>query len=187
MADQGITVFVTTHYMEEAEYCDRIALIYDGRMIASGSPMELKTRFMHDKIIDLRCADPQDVNCSAEGVCRRFGMQPFLAQVCMWSPRMTDTATKAINRSPCCPRPVASKLHAWRPSCRAWKMCSSPSLKRWTEQRQRTKTRRRADHEPQTSHALLPEKKPCICCGTGGASPWPWPSRSSSSCSTAMP
>ncbi len=59
MADQGITIFVTTHYMEEAEYCDRIALIYDGKMIASGSPMELKTRFMHDKIIDLRCADPQ--------------------------------------------------------------------------------------------------------------------------------
>jgi ABC-2 type transport system ATP-binding protein len=61
MADQGITIFVTTHYMEEAEYCDRIALIYDGRMIASGSPTELKTRFMHDKIIDLRCADPQDL------------------------------------------------------------------------------------------------------------------------------
>jgi len=59
MADQGITIFVTTHYMEEAEYCDRIALIYDGKMIASGSPMELKTSFMHDKIIDLRCADPQ--------------------------------------------------------------------------------------------------------------------------------
>jgi len=59
MADQGITIFVTTHYMEEAEYCDRIALIYDGKMIASGSPMELKTKVMHDKIIDLRCADPQ--------------------------------------------------------------------------------------------------------------------------------
>lgn len=59
MADQGITIFVTTHYMEEAEYCDRIALIYDGRMIATGSPMELKTSFMHDKIIDLRCPDPQ--------------------------------------------------------------------------------------------------------------------------------
>ena len=59
MADHGITIFVTTHYMEEAEYCDRIALIYDGKMIASGSPIELKTRFMHDKIIDLRCTDPQ--------------------------------------------------------------------------------------------------------------------------------
>lgn len=59
MADRGVTIFVTTHYMEEAEYCDRLALIYDGKMIASGSPMELKTRFMHDKIIDLRCPDPQ--------------------------------------------------------------------------------------------------------------------------------
>jgi len=59
MAEQGITVFVTTHYMEEAEYCDRIALIYSGKMIATGSPMELKTRFMHDEIIDLRCVNPQ--------------------------------------------------------------------------------------------------------------------------------
>ena len=59
MAGQGITIFVTTHYMEEAEYCDRIAMIYGGRMIAIGSPLELKTRAMHDKIIDLRCPDPQ--------------------------------------------------------------------------------------------------------------------------------
>jgi ABC-2 type transport system ATP-binding protein len=51
MADQGITVFVTTHYMEEAEYCDRIALIYKGRMIAMGTPMELKTRYMHEQIL----------------------------------------------------------------------------------------------------------------------------------------
>ncbi|MEE4137052.1 MAG: ATP-binding cassette domain-containing protein [Desulforhopalus sp.] len=59
MAGQGITVFVTTHYMEEAEYCDRIALIYGGKMIASGSPLQLKTEAMHDAIIDLRCPDPQ--------------------------------------------------------------------------------------------------------------------------------
>ncbi|TKB07490.1 ATP-binding cassette domain-containing protein [Desulforhopalus sp. IMCC35007] len=61
MAEQGITVFVTTHYMEEAEYCDRIALIYNGTMIASGSPMELKTTFMNDEIIDLRCPSPQSL------------------------------------------------------------------------------------------------------------------------------
>ena len=59
MADRGITVFVTTHYMEEAEYCDRIALIYGGKMIAMGSPVELKTKVMQEKIIDLRCAEPQ--------------------------------------------------------------------------------------------------------------------------------
>jgi ABC-2 type transport system ATP-binding protein len=59
MADQGITVFVSTHYMEEAEYCDRIALIYKGRMIAMGTPMALKTQQMHDQILDLRCDAPQ--------------------------------------------------------------------------------------------------------------------------------
>jgi ABC-2 type transport system ATP-binding protein len=61
MADQGITVFVTTHYMEEAEYCDRIALIHGGDMIAMDTPLALKTRFMRDEILDLRCKAPQDI------------------------------------------------------------------------------------------------------------------------------
>ncbi len=61
MADRGITIFVTTHYMEEAEYCDRIALIFRGHIIAMGTPLELKTKMMHEQIIDIRCADPQDV------------------------------------------------------------------------------------------------------------------------------
>ncbi|MFH0725346.1 MAG: ATP-binding cassette domain-containing protein [Pseudomonadota bacterium] len=61
MADQGITIFVTTHYMEEAEYCDRIALIYGGNMIAMDTPLALKTRFMKDEILDLRCKAPQDI------------------------------------------------------------------------------------------------------------------------------
>ena len=42
MAERGVTVFVTTHFMDEAEYCDRIALIYRGRMIAEGTPDALK-------------------------------------------------------------------------------------------------------------------------------------------------
>jgi len=61
MADRGVTVFVTTHYMEEAEYCDRIAMIYHGKMIALGSPQELKTTVMHDRILDVRCGEPQRV------------------------------------------------------------------------------------------------------------------------------
>ncbi len=60
MADQGVTVFVTTHYMEEAEYCDRIALIYRGRMIAMGTPTELKTRHMHEQILNITCRKPQE-------------------------------------------------------------------------------------------------------------------------------
>jgi ABC-2 type transport system ATP-binding protein len=41
----GHTIFVTTHYMDEAEYCHRIALMYGGRVVALGSPDELKTSF----------------------------------------------------------------------------------------------------------------------------------------------
>jgi ABC-2 type transport system ATP-binding protein len=61
MADRGVTVFVTTHYMEEAEYCDRIAMIYHGSIIALGSPQEMKTAVMHDRILDVRCVEPQRV------------------------------------------------------------------------------------------------------------------------------
>jgi ABC-2 type transport system ATP-binding protein len=42
MVGNGVTVVVTTHFLEEAEYCDRMALIYRGRMIAAGAPDELK-------------------------------------------------------------------------------------------------------------------------------------------------
>ncbi len=42
MAASGVTVFVTTHYMDEAEYCDRLALIYRGELVAVGTPLELK-------------------------------------------------------------------------------------------------------------------------------------------------
>jgi ABC-2 type transport system ATP-binding protein len=44
-ARKGITIFVTTHYMDEAEYCDRISIMVDGRMDAIGTPRELKTRY----------------------------------------------------------------------------------------------------------------------------------------------
>ena len=44
-AARGITVFVTTHYMDEAEYCDRISIMVDGKISALGTPDELKQRF----------------------------------------------------------------------------------------------------------------------------------------------
>ncbi|WP_416064411.1 ATP-binding cassette domain-containing protein [Rhizobium sp. ZK1] len=44
LVEKGVTVLVTTHFMDEAEYCDRISLIYHGRSIALGSPDELKAR-----------------------------------------------------------------------------------------------------------------------------------------------
>jgi ABC-2 type transport system ATP-binding protein len=44
-ASAGTTVFVTTHYMDEAEYCDRVSIMVDGRIAALGTPGELKQRF----------------------------------------------------------------------------------------------------------------------------------------------
>ncbi len=44
-ADQGITVFVTTHYMDEAEYCDRVSMMVDGQIRALDSPAALKAQF----------------------------------------------------------------------------------------------------------------------------------------------
>src|SRR5580698_2295266 len=53
----GHTVFVTTHYMDEAEYCNRIALMYDGRVIALGSPQELKHSLGSGHLLNLETSD----------------------------------------------------------------------------------------------------------------------------------
>jgi ABC-2 type transport system ATP-binding protein len=46
LSGQGVTIFVTTHYMDEAEYCDRLGLIYRGELIALGTPRALKTEMI---------------------------------------------------------------------------------------------------------------------------------------------
>lgn len=55
MADEGVTVFVTTHYMDEAEYCNRLVLIDRGRIVASGSPLELKLKSMEGDLLLVEC------------------------------------------------------------------------------------------------------------------------------------
>ena len=49
-ADQGITVFVTTHYMDEAEYCNRVSIMVDGRIDALDSPAALRHQFKADSM-----------------------------------------------------------------------------------------------------------------------------------------
>jgi ABC-2 type transport system ATP-binding protein len=60
LPSQGVTVFVTTHYMEESEYCDRLGIIYRGEIIALGPPRELKTKHMPEAVLELECARPND-------------------------------------------------------------------------------------------------------------------------------
>jgi ABC-2 type transport system ATP-binding protein len=56
MAEEGVTVFVTTHYMEEAEYCNRLALIFRGKIVALGTPSELKRNSMKGELLFVECA-----------------------------------------------------------------------------------------------------------------------------------
>ena len=60
LSGQGVTVFVTTHYMDEAEHCDRLALIYRGELIAIGTPQSLKTGGITEEILEVICERPQD-------------------------------------------------------------------------------------------------------------------------------
>lgn len=60
MASQGVTVFVTTHYMDEAENCNRMTLIYKGTIIAIGTPEEMKTKVMKDEILEITVPDAEE-------------------------------------------------------------------------------------------------------------------------------
>jgi ABC-2 type transport system ATP-binding protein len=68
LSERGITVFVTTHYMDEAEYCDRLALMYRGELIAVGSPEKLKTQLMEEEVLEVLCERPQDAMGEVEAI-----------------------------------------------------------------------------------------------------------------------
>ncbi|MEW6681487.1 MAG: ATP-binding cassette domain-containing protein [Nitrospirota bacterium] len=55
LSDRGVTVFVTTHYMDEAEHCHTLGLLYSGRLIALGSPEELRTGMRAGEMLELEC------------------------------------------------------------------------------------------------------------------------------------
>jgi ABC-2 type transport system ATP-binding protein len=57
--NKGITLFVTTHYMEEAERCNKIGFIWHGRLVACDSPDNVKSRIMVDELLNLECSDIQ--------------------------------------------------------------------------------------------------------------------------------
>ncbi len=57
LSDEGTTVFVTTHYLDEAEFCNEIVLIDAGKLIAAGSPKELKEKYITDDVIQIRSSD----------------------------------------------------------------------------------------------------------------------------------
>src|SRR3954451_1418308 len=57
LAESGHTIFISTHYMDEAEYCHRLALMYRGKVIALGTPAELKTGLTSQMLLNLETPD----------------------------------------------------------------------------------------------------------------------------------
>ncbi len=66
VASGGVTVFVTTHFMDEAEHCDRLALIYRGKRIAMGSPKELKEDFGGNMLLEVSATPVLEALTAAE-------------------------------------------------------------------------------------------------------------------------
>jgi ABC-2 type transport system ATP-binding protein len=66
LAHTGHTIFVTTHYMDEAEYCNRVALMYRGKIIALGTPEELKRDMQTHKLLRLDTSAPLDTMRAVE-------------------------------------------------------------------------------------------------------------------------
>jgi ABC-2 type transport system ATP-binding protein len=71
LAGRGVTLFVTTHYMDEAANCNQLAFIYRGRIIAEGSPSELRTQHFTQRVFDITVSSADlalDFLLSAEGI-----------------------------------------------------------------------------------------------------------------------
>ncbi|WP_202708598.1 ATP-binding cassette domain-containing protein [Sporosalibacterium faouarense] len=58
LSSEGITVFVTTHYMDEAEHCHNLGFIYNGNLIALGSPSDLKKEKFKGELLEIECNNP---------------------------------------------------------------------------------------------------------------------------------
>ncbi|GIW39765.1 MAG: ABC transporter [Candidatus Binatia bacterium] len=72
--EKGTAVVLTTHDMEEAERCDRVVILHEGRTVGSGKPSELKAQLGGDVVV-VRAVSPESL---AEKIARRFGIRPRL-------------------------------------------------------------------------------------------------------------
>jgi len=70
--EEGVTILLTSHIMEEAERCDRLVLLHQGRIVAQGSPAELRSGIGGDVVI----LESADAPALAAGIQQRFGVQP---------------------------------------------------------------------------------------------------------------
>jgi ABC-2 type transport system ATP-binding protein len=81
MAAAGVTVFVTTHYLDEAEYCHRLALIHAGRLVALGTVSELKSVFAGDAVLEVTAPRPGEALES-------IGAEPWAVETSLFGTRV---------------------------------------------------------------------------------------------------
>lgn len=93
LAEGGTTIFVTTHYMDEAEHCHHLAFIHGGRIVAQGSPDEIKRTQMKGQVLEIDCSDPE----RAVQVLRREGA---FAEVTLYGPLVHIVAEGAEAHRP---------------------------------------------------------------------------------------
>jgi ABC-2 type transport system ATP-binding protein len=95
LAERGTTIFVTTHYMDEAEHCHALAFIHNGRIIARGAPRDIKATMMTGQVLELSPDDPTGA-MGALGEARRAGRLPveevalYGAQLHVIAPEVMD-------------------------------------------------------------------------------------------------
>ena len=72
--EEGVAVLVTTHLMEEAEHCDRLAILNEGKLVALGSPVELKSQIGGDVIL-FETQTPEAAQALSQQLCQRFEVE----------------------------------------------------------------------------------------------------------------
>jgi ABC-2 type transport system ATP-binding protein len=93
LSDAGHTVFVSTHYMDEAEYCHRLALMYRGRIIALGEPPALKEQMKSHHLINLESSDPL-------GSMKALGDNPEVLEIAVFGGGLHITVQDTISAEP---------------------------------------------------------------------------------------
>jgi ABC-2 type transport system ATP-binding protein len=116
LAAQGVTVLVTTHYLDEAEYCGRLSLMHAGRMIAVGTPAELRGLLGTHTMLELRAPDVLAALTALEGEPRALEVSAFgtalhvlVAEAAADGPALVARLA-AAGIAPCETRPIVPSL-----------------------------------------------------------------------------
>jgi len=92
LSAQGVTVFVTTHYLDEAEHCHRLALMHAGRIAAMGSVAELKQVFQERAVVEVRTGSPMAALRALDDLPSVEKTSPFGTALHVWlKPGIRDT------------------------------------------------------------------------------------------------